>query len=171
MSQKYIVVERKNPMKPLETAKFYAMARSNRKVNTDEVIKRVSERSSYSIGELKGCITEFLLEMKNQLELGNIVLLGDMGSFRVTIVTGTPAETAKKFKAATCIKKARVRFHAGSMLMDMCKALKYTLYKADKEGEDDDEDVVVPNPDGGGGNGGGGNPDGGGEGEAPDPGI
>ena len=95
MAQKYVVVERKNPLKPQEPAKFYAMARSNRRVDTDEVISRVSERSSYSIGELKGCITEFLLEMKNQLSLGNIVLLGDMGSFRVTIVTGNASETAE----------------------------------------------------------------------------
>lgn len=53
MAQKYVVVERKNPLKPQEPAKFYAMARSNRRVDTDEVISRVSERSSYSIGELK----------------------------------------------------------------------------------------------------------------------
>ena len=53
MAQKYVVVERKNPLKPQEAAKFYAMARSNRRVDTDEVISRVSERSSYSIGELK----------------------------------------------------------------------------------------------------------------------
>ena len=75
--------------------------------------------SSYSIGELKGCITEFLLEMKNQLALGNIVLLGDMGSFRVTIATGNATETAEKFKAATCIKTSRVRFRPGNMLLDM----------------------------------------------------
>ena len=54
MAQKYVVVERKNPLKPQEAAKFYAMARSNRRVDTDEVISRVSERSSSSIGELKG---------------------------------------------------------------------------------------------------------------------
>lgn len=81
MAQKYVVVERKNPLKPQEAAKFYAMARSNRRVDTDEVISRVSERSSYSIGELKGCITEFLLEMKNQLALGNIDHSGRYGQF------------------------------------------------------------------------------------------
>ena len=140
MAQKYVVVERKNPLKPQEPAKFYAMARSNR---TDEVISRVSERSSYSIGELKGCITEFLLEMKNQLSLGNIVLLGDMGSFRVTIVTGNASETAEKFKAATCIKISR--FHPGSMLLDMCKAMKYTQVKKGEGSEGGD--VVVPDPD------------------------
>ena len=139
MAQKYVVVERKNPLKLQEPAKFYAMARSNRRVDTDEVISRVSERSSYSIGELKGCITEFLLEMKNQLSLGNIVLLGDMGSFRVTIVTGNASETA------TCIKISRVRFHPGSMLLDMCKAMKYTQVKKGEGSEGDD--VVVPDPD------------------------
>ena len=122
MAQKYVVVERKNPLKPQEPAKFYAMARSNRRVDTDEVISRVSERSSYSIGELKGCITEFLLEMKNQLSLGNIVLL-----------------------AATCIKISRVRFHPGSMLLDMCKAMKYTQVKKGEGSEGGD--VVVPDPD------------------------
>ena len=134
------------------------MARSNRRVDTDEIISRISERSSYSIGELKGCITEFLLEMKNQLSLGNIVLLGDMGSFRVTIATGNAAETADKFKAATCIKISRVRFRPGSMLMDMCKAMKYTLIKPGKEeGSDDDTHTPDPNPDDGNG------------GETPDP--
>lgn len=158
MAQKYVVVERKNPLKPQEPAKFYAMARSNRRVDTDEIISRISERSSYSIGELKGCITEFLLEMKNQLALGNIALLGDMGSFRVTIATGNATETADKFKAATCIKISRVRFRPGSMLMDMCKAMKYTLIKPGKE-EDSDNDTHTPDP----------KPDDGNGGETPDP--
>ena len=157
MSQQYVVVERKNPLKPQDAAKFYAMARSSRRVDTNEVIRRISERSSYSIGELNGCITEFLLEIKNQLELGNIVLMGDLGSFRMTIVTGSPTETADKFKATTCIKKSRVRFNPGAMLKDMCKAMKYSLFKIGKvEGEEE-----TPNPDEGKGDGG----------ETPDPGI
>ena len=77
--------------------------------------------------------------------LDNIVLLGDMGSFRVTIVTGNASETAEKFKAATCIKISRVRFHPGSMLLDMCKAMKYTQVKKGEGSEGDD--VVVPDPD------------------------
>lgn len=158
MAQKYIVVERKNPLKPLEAAKFYAMARSNRKVDTDEIINRISERSSYSIGELKGVITEFLLETKNQLALGNIVHLGDMGNFRVTISTGNATLTAKEFKAASFIKTSHVRFRPGTMLIDMCKAMKYTLFKADK-GEED----INPNPDPDN------KPGGDGDDEAPDP--
>lgn len=46
---------------------------------------------------------------------------------------------AEKFKAATCIKTSRVRFRPGNMLLDMCKAMKYTLVK---KGESDE--AVVP---------------------------
>ena len=66
-------------------------------------------------------------------------------SFRVTIVTGNASETAEKFKAATCIKISRVRFHPGSMLLDMCKAMKYTQVKKGEGSEGGD--VVVPDPD------------------------
>lgn len=161
MAQKYVVVERNNPLKPQNPTKFYAMARSNRRVDTEEVIKRIAERSSYSIGELKGCITEFLLEIKNQLELGNIVLMGDLGSFRVTIATGNATDTAKEFKAATCIRISRVRFSPGEMLRDMCKAMKYSLYKADAE-EGNGENPKPDEKPGGGSTGGD-------DDEAPDP--
>lgn len=160
MSQKYIVVERKNPLKPQNPTKFYAMARSNRRVDTDEVIKRISERSSYSIGELKGCITEFLLEIENQLEIGNIVLMGDLGSFRITIATKNATDTAKEFKPATCIKISHVRFSPGERLKAMCKAMKYVLYKSDAETGNGDDPKPEEKP---------GEGEGGGGGEAPDP--
>ena len=41
MAQKYVVVERKNPLKPQEPAKFYAMARSNRRVKLSVVYQSV----------------------------------------------------------------------------------------------------------------------------------
>lgn len=163
MSQQYVVVERKNPLKPQNPAKFYAIARSSRKVDTNEVIKRIAERSSYSIGELNGCITEFLQEIKNQLELGNIVLMGNLGSFRVTIATGNATETAKEFKAATCIETSRVRFNPGAILKDMCKAMKYSLFKSSASDAEDNSGEDNDNPNGGN--------TGGGSGEAPDPGI
>ena len=116
-------------MKPQEAAKFLCDGTQQPQSGYGRGNQPCRSGSSYSIGELKGCITEFLLEMKNQLALGNIVLLGDMGSFRVTIATGNATETAEKFKAATCIKTSRVRFRPGNMLLDMCKAMKYTLVK------------------------------------------
>lgn len=72
MAMNYVIMARKNLMKPEEAPKYYAMARSGKRVPVKEVCKRISERSSYSKGELEGCIGEFLLEIMNVLEEGNM---------------------------------------------------------------------------------------------------
>lgn len=50
MAQNYTLMARKNLLKPNETPKYYAVARSGRKVTVKEVCKRITERSSYSKG-------------------------------------------------------------------------------------------------------------------------
>ena len=116
--------------------------------------------SIYAKGELEGCIGEFLLEIVNVLDEGNIVQMGDLGNFRMSIKTGTPTDTAKEFKAS-CIDKGKVLFYPGSDLRKLCKTLDYTLYKSDSS-TDLDKD---PLPDDGGDD----NQGGSGSGEAPDP--
>ena len=158
--QKYIIMSRKNLLKPDEAPKYYAVARSGRKVTVKVVCKRISERSSYSKGELEGCIGEFLLEIVNVLEEGNIVQMGDLGNFRMSIKTGIPTETVKEFNAS-CIEKGKVLFYPGNDLRKLCKTMDYTLYKSDAKPDAGDE----PLPDDGGGNQGGSGDDG----ETPDP--
>lgn len=157
MAQNYSLMARKNLLKPSESPKYYAVARSGRKVTVKEVCKRITERSSYSKGELEGCIGEFLLEIINVLGEGNIVQMGDLGNFRMSVKTGTPTDTAKEFKAS-CISKGKVLFYAGSELRKLCKTLDYTLYKGGSSTETGQE----PLPDDGGNQGGS-------NGEAPDP--
>ncbi len=152
--QNYVIIPRKNPSKPMEAPKFYAVARSGRTASVKEVCRRISERSSYSKGELEGAIGEFLLEIVNVLQEGNIVQLGDLGNFRMGIKTGTPTETEKEFKSS-CIQKSKVLFYPGNDLRKLCKTMDYTPYKS---GEKNDEEET---PDNGGDNNGGG--------EAPDP--
>lgn len=155
MAQNYTLMARKNLLKPNEAPKYYAVARSGRKVTVKEVCKRISERSSYSKGELEGAIGEFLLETVNVLEEGNIVQMGDLGNFRMSVKTGTPTATEKEFKAS-CIEKGKILFYPGSDLRKLCKTLDYALYKGDASTDSD----TKPLPDGGGESGGD---------EAPDP--
>lgn len=136
--QSYVIVARKNPTKPTEAPKYYALARSGRTASVKEVCRRISERSSYSKGELEGAIGEFLLEMYNVLQEGNIVQLGDLGNFRMSIINGTATETEKEFKSS-CIKKCKVLFYPGSDLRKLCKTMDYGLYRTGEktdEGED-----------------------------------
>lgn len=160
MAQNYSLMARKNLLKPNEAPKYYAVARSGRKVTVKEVCKRISERSSYSKGELEGCIGEFLLEIVNVLNEGNIAQVGDLGNFRMSLKTGTPTATEKEFKAS-CIDKGKVLFFPGSDLRKLCKTLDYALYKSDSKSDPGEDE---PLPDGGGDDNGGETPD-------PDPAI
>lgn len=157
MAQNYSIMTRKNLLKPGEAPKYYAVARSGRKVTVKEICKRVSERSSYSKGELEGSIGEILLEVANVLEEGNIAQLGALGNFRMSLKTITPTDTEKEFKSS-CIGKGKVLFYPGSDLRKLCKTLDFTLYKGDSQTDAGKE----PLPDEGGNT----NPDGG---ETPDP--
>lgn len=131
--QQFIVVSRKNLQKPEESPKFYAVARSMRKVDVSEICSRISERSSFSLGELEGVIGEFLIEIKNVLTEGSIACLGKLGNFRLSLRTGTPAVKAEDFKA-TNIKGSKVLFYPGAQLQNLCRTMKYGIYKA-AEGE------------------------------------
>lgn len=162
MSQTYVTVLRKNIAKPELASRYYAVGRSGRVVTIKEIAKRIAERSSYSRGELEGCVGEYLLELLNVLEEGNIAQMGDLGNFRMTVKTATPTLTAAEFKAH-CIEGGHVVFHPGKDLRKLCKNMEYTT--AGKPGADSG-DV---------GGGGGELPDdnnpggGGGGNEAPDP--
>jgi len=139
MAYQYVLVPRKNPARREEPAKYYAQARSGKKVDISTICKRVNQRSSYSVGELEGTIGEFLVEIQNVLEEGNIVQLGRLGNFRLTIQTSQGTDTPKEFTTAN-IKGCRVRFHASAGLQAMCKSMKYSLHTKDKGIVDDPSD-------------------------------
>lgn len=176
MAQYYSVVARKNPGKPAEAAKFYAAARSGKKVKVREVCKRIAERSSYSKGELNGAIGEFLIEIANVLEEGNIVQLGELGNFRMSLRTAKATATAEEFKAS-CIEKGKVLFYPGKELRKLENSLEFELYKGAAASADEDEDKdpdVDPDPDDGKGDGDQGGDKGQGgddDDEAPNPGL
>ncbi len=49
MAQNYTLMARKNLLKPDETPKYYAVARSGRKVTVKEVCKRITETCLLSL--------------------------------------------------------------------------------------------------------------------------
>lgn len=122
-------------MNPDAQPKYYGLAKSNMKVSVKGICSRISERSSYSKGELEGAINEFLLETEHVLEEGNIAQLGDLGNFRLMVRTNRATEKAEDFTKAN-IKDAKVYFWPGSSLRKLCKTMDYELYKpnvAEKE--------------------------------------
>lgn len=132
MSQQFVVVARKNMQKPEEPVKYYALARSMRSVTVDEICRRISERATYSLGELEGTIGEFLVEIKNVLTEGSIAQIGKLGSFRLSLKTAKPTSVSEDFKSSN-VKGSKVLFHPSTQLQDLCKTMKYAPYKVDPE--------------------------------------
>ena len=131
MPQQYVIVARKNPRNPESPKKFYATARSLRRVTVEEICKRIGERSSFSTGELEGAINEFLLEIQNVLTEGSIAQIGKLGNFRL-VLQSYGAVSADDF-GKTSIKGCKVNFHPSTYLLDMCRTMKYAPYVSDKE--------------------------------------
>lgn len=140
MSQKYTVVAKRNPSDKDAAPKYYAQAKSNAKISVKDICKRISERSSYSKGELEGVINEFLLETEHVLEEGNIAQMGDLGNFRLSIRTAYAAESIETFTKAN-ILDSKIIFWPGSSLRKLCKTMDYALYKADKESAKEESSI------------------------------
>jgi predicted histone-like DNA-binding protein len=111
MSLKFRPVKRNNPVKRQEPAMFYPNPVYRDKVNVRLLAKEIARRTSLSttdtIAVLEACtevIPYFLTE-------GDIVSLGDFGSFRITL-KGEGAVTKKKMTTAN-ITDIRVKFRPG----------------------------------------------------------
>ena len=96
------------------------------------ICKRISQRSSFSRGELEGCVGEFLLELENVLEEGNLVQLCRLGNFRLTSKIDGGSDTIKEFNDSY-IKGCRVNFHPSVHLTELCNNIKFTNYNPDKK--------------------------------------
>lgn len=133
MTQKCVVVARINPGKRENPPKFYALAKSNRNVTISEICARVSERSSYSRGELLGCISEFLIEVVHVLEEGNIAEMGSLGNFSLRARTASPTDKAEDFRPSN-IRDARIRFYPGEELRNLCKTITFEITRNETAG-------------------------------------
>ena len=85
MTVKYNVVERGNPANKEAPKKFYASVVSTGKVNQNEVAQEVADMSTLNPGDTAGAIENFLLVITRELARGNIVQLGEFGSFWLRI--------------------------------------------------------------------------------------
>ncbi len=123
MSIKYKTVARKNPREQQLPAKFYANAVSVSKINLKTLAKTISKRTSLDHVDAEAVVSATVDIILEELADGNMVQLGDLGSFSVSL-SSTGAETEDKFSAAS-IEKARIIYRPGAELKNMLKTLKY----------------------------------------------
>jgi len=111
MSAKYNVVERRNPSNPEAPARYYPSVVSSGRLNLRGLSNLTAEISTLSTVDTMAAIEALLIVIPRELANGNIVDLGDFGSFRLRIQTegaDTPEEVTSRN-----ITKAMPRFVPG----------------------------------------------------------
>ena len=93
---------------------FYAQVADVKPVTLDKIVDLIEKRSTVSSADVKAVLDALQYEIKNALEDGKSVRLGDLGSFRPTIASRS-AGSAEEFLPSN-IKAVRVQFTPSSKL-------------------------------------------------------
>ena len=97
MSAKYNVISKKNPRDPEAPAKFYPSFVTSGRVSLRQLSRHIAELSTVSSVDTMAVLEALLTIIPREIANGNIVELGDLGSFRMRI----KAEGADKAEAVT----------------------------------------------------------------------
>ena len=111
MSVKFNIVERGNPANPGAPKKFYPSIQSSGRVSTRELAEMASQMSTLSSVDMVAAIESFLAIIPRELAKGNIVELGDFGSFWLRS-TADGTDTAEAVRADQ-ITNVMPRFNPG----------------------------------------------------------
>ena len=142
----YSVSPRVNPQKKDEAPKFYAQVQANGDCTIREMAERIQASSTVTKADVYAVLVALEDVICEALQNGEIVRLGDLGTFQIGI-SGKGAESEEKHTSAL-ITKARINFRPGSVLSSILGSLNFSkvaLRKAASAGEDEDAD----NPSGG----------------------
>ncbi len=121
MSVKYNVVERGNPSKPEEPKKFYPSIQSSGRLTLRELAEEAADRSTLTTADILAAVESFLAIIPKELAKGNIVELGDFGSFWLK-TNSEGVETAENVRADQ-ISTVLPRFNPGKQFKRTLEAI------------------------------------------------
>ena len=127
MPAKYKLILRKDMSKDAVSGSklFYASANTTGTCDVYELCDQISAQSTASSGDVKLILDELVNVMRRSLGKGEVVKVGELGSFQLQFGS-TGAATEKVFTQAM-IKSRRIIFRAGRLLREAVK--NYTFEK------------------------------------------
>jgi predicted histone-like DNA-binding protein len=123
MAVNYSVVKQKYNMSGNGSLKFYAHAQASGKVKFKKLCAKISDRCTVTKGDVMVVLESCITVMKDYLEEGLIIQLGDFGNFQVSL-SSTGADTEADFSNSN-INAARIVFRPGVDLKEMFDDLEY----------------------------------------------
>ena len=123
MTVKFNVIERGKPGDLTAPKKFYPSVVSTGKTRQRGLAKQVAEISTVSPADVAGTLEALLSQIPRELANGNIVDLGDFGSFRVRVQT-EGSDTAEEV-TANKIRRVSVRFILGKEFQQVLDTIEF----------------------------------------------
>jgi len=123
MSVKFNIVERGNPSNPEAPKKFYPSIQSSGRLTLRELAEQAADRSTLTAADIIAAVESFLAIVPRELAKGNIVELGDFGSFWLKTTT-EGAETAEAVRADQ-INTVLPRFNPGKQFKRMLDNIEF----------------------------------------------
>jgi predicted histone-like DNA-binding protein len=122
--------------------KTIAIAKTNGYCDTEKLCELISARSSISSADVKAVFDSLNWVMYMELRSGNIVQLGEFGSFRLSIRSRS-TDTEDELRAPSHIKKAHILFTPGASLRQTKNNVKFeheNSYEKTAEGTAEGDD-------------------------------
>ena len=123
MPAKYRVISRINPSNPQAAPKYYPSFISSNRITKRQFVDKLAQGSTLTTIDLMAVLEGFLQNIPKEISNGNIVDLGDFGSFKLRI-KATGEDTEEKVTASN-ISNVLVQFRPGK---DFKKAIKQTEF-------------------------------------------
>ena len=126
---------------------FYAASSSNGMCDLATLCDIIADRSAATPGDVKLVLDGLLFVVKQKLQDGQTIQLGDLGYFQA--VLGSKGATTKKEFTTDLVRRPRVVFRPGKALLELARKLKVERMMLDKEdsgssggGGEDDRPVI-----------------------------
>lgn len=132
------------PGKPEEGNKTFPQAQCREVMNLSDMAKHMASHSSkYDKGDVMAVATQLTSCIREQLLLGNKVVLGDLGAFCVSLISES-ADNAESFSTAL-IKKVKVRWEPSTEFQDLLNEATFEYVgtrKAQAEAREDEKKLL-----------------------------
>lgn len=108
-----ITFKKKQVKNTVTKGKWYASPVITETMDLDDIAKHMSSHNSlFSLGTIKGVLTDLVACIKEQVLEGKAVKLDNLAIFSVGIVSKTGADSAKDFSLSNNVKGLRLRARA-----------------------------------------------------------
>lgn len=123
MSVKYSIAAMKNPSNPESPKKYYAKAQARDTVGLNRIADEIAYATSLTDGDVLNVLRGLIKMMKEHLSDGDIVNLGDFGTFQYQL-SSYGAVSEKDFNPAL-IRKVNMQFRSGKLLREGLEGLTF----------------------------------------------